>query len=155
MFLTEKESPMSRVGIKPERLYRMQTRGRQGALQAKERMGPFSKQALETAEISLHNARMWGAPRLEKAGKYVESELGPRIGHFLSRTAKKIEPAEPRGRGRATALMMLAASGVIGAAGVMATRRNIINPYGTRSHEEVDRDRLGSGPSTDGQSRMP
>lgn len=155
MFPTEKESPMSRIGMNPERLYRMQARGRQGAFQAKERMGPFSKQARERAEISLHNARMWGAPRLEKTGKYIESELGPRIGHFLSRTAKKIEPAESKGRNRTTALMMLAASGVIGAAGVMASRRNVINPYGTRSHDEVDRDRLGSEPSTDGQSRMP
>jgi hypothetical protein len=154
VFLKEKVRPMSRVTPKREGLNRLQARGRKSAFKAKERIGPASEQAREIAAQRLLDARTWSAPRLEKAAKYVETELGPTIGKMLWRAAKKVEPPAYKRRGRANSLVMLAATGVLGAVGVIASRRNAINPL-TRSEHQADRGRMGSEPSTDGQVRIP
>jgi hypothetical protein len=131
----------------------MQVQGQLGAIRAKERMIPATQQARKVAAHRLFDARVWGAPRLEQAAHYVETELGPRVGSLLSKTAHLIEPSRPRRRNRNTALMtMLAAVGAVGAVGAVMSRRSSMN---TLSHPDdvMEPGSMVTDPATDGQSR--
>ncbi|MCO6007375.1 hypothetical protein NE236_20555 [Actinoallomurus purpureus] len=95
------------------------------AQSAAQRLGPPAGQARQAASMGVQNARMWGAPRLDRAGAYVEEELGPRVGSMLRRTAERIEPPRPRRARRGIAATLLLAGGALGAAGAIATRRTV------------------------------
>jgi hypothetical protein len=90
-----------------------------------QRLGPTAGQARRMASTGMYNARIWGAPQLDRAGAYVEKELAPRVGSMLRRTAQRIEPTPPRRGRRGIAAMLLLAGGALGAAGAIATRRNV------------------------------
>jgi hypothetical protein len=90
-----------------------------------QRLGPTAGQARKMASTGMLNARIWGAPRLDRAGAYVEKELAPRVGSMLRRTAERIEPTPPRRGRRGIAATLLLAGGALGAAGAIATSRNV------------------------------
>jgi hypothetical protein len=85
-------------------------------------MGPAAGQARRVASSRLYDARAWGAPRLDRAGRYVEREVGPRVGSMIRRTAGRVQPARGGVR-QGMAMTMLVLGGVLGAAGAIATRR--------------------------------
>jgi hypothetical protein len=114
---------MPQVNIDSARLLDAQEKVSKGARQAAERVGPTTRQARKIAAKQMKNARIWGAPRVDQAGRYIEDEVGPRVGAMLHRTAGKIEPKESRRR-RGFATMLLIAGGAVGAAGAIVTRRN-------------------------------
>jgi hypothetical protein len=123
MSLRNRSRKMPQVNIDTARLQDAQERVSRGARQAAERMGPTARQARKVATEQMRTARVWGAPRLEQAGDFIEHEVGPRVGAMLHRTADKVEPAKPKRR-RGFAAMLLIAGGAIGAAGAVVTRRN-------------------------------
>jgi hypothetical protein len=75
---------------------------------------PLAASARTTARKGIHHARTWAAPRLERTGHTLESQVAPRMAAMLSAAARRIEPVPPRRRRRWPAL----AVGVAGAAGV-------------------------------------
>ncbi|GAA4618239.1 hypothetical protein GCM10023195_81840 [Actinoallomurus liliacearum] len=89
-----------------------------------DRLGPPAGQARDMAATGLYNARTWGAPRLDRAGAYIEKELAPRVGSMMRQMATRLEPPKPRRARRGMAATLLLAGGALGAAGAVATRRN-------------------------------
>jgi hypothetical protein len=88
---------------------------------AAQRIGPTTRQAKKAAATGVTTARTWSAPKLDRAGHYVEDEVGPRVGAMLRRTAGRVEPKPRRRRGIAAFLLMI--GGALGAVGAIATRR--------------------------------
>ncbi|WP_433331124.1 hypothetical protein [Spirillospora sp. CA-294931] len=112
------------------RLGRVQEAWRQGAQKCREgasgtaqRMAPAAQHGRDVAADRVLVARGWGAPRLKRAARYVESDLAPRVSSLLSDAAQRVEPAKPARRGRTAALTMLAGVTAIGLAGAVMTRR--------------------------------
>jgi hypothetical protein len=97
------------------------------------RVGPTAGQARRVASSRIYDARVWGAPRLDRAGHFVEHRFGPRVGSMLHRTAGRVKPAR-NGPRRSLAMMLLAIGGALGAVGAIATRRGR-----SRSSEETRR----------------
>ncbi|MFC5750751.1 hypothetical protein [Actinomadura rugatobispora] len=106
------------------RLGRMQAACRQGASGAAGRVGPAARSTRDVAAGRVLVARGWSAPRLRKAGTYVETELGPRMGAMLSNAARRVEPPHPVRKGRNVAMTMVAAASAVGLAGALLTRRS-------------------------------
>jgi hypothetical protein len=117
-----------KVEIDTSRLRRMQEMARLGAAGAAERIGPAAQrsrdQARDYAFERMMDARGWGAPRLERAAGYVEYDLAPKVGSFLTDTAHRIEPPKQANRSRNAALVMLGAVAALGLAGAAAARRS-------------------------------
>ncbi|MEV4675828.1 MULTISPECIES: hypothetical protein [Actinomadura] len=104
--------------------------------------------------------RGWSAPRLRRAARYVESGLAPRVSTFLSDVAGRVEPPRRSGPGRGTLMAMMGAVAVVGAAGVVATRRGVIRDMTKGSGEHVEdatsADSMTvSGADVDGQVHSP
>jgi hypothetical protein len=107
-----------------QRLQRAQEATQAGAARATERISPAAQQAREVSARRITDARAWTAPRLERTAKYVEHELGPRVGSLIHTTAHKVKPARPRRRGRIIAFTLLVVGGLAGTLGALARRRN-------------------------------
>jgi hypothetical protein len=114
---------MPQVNIDSARLHDAQEMVSKGARQAAQRVGPTTRQARRMAAKQMKNARIWGAPRIDQAGHFIEEEVGPRVGAMLHRTADRMEP-KPSRRRRRFAAALLITGGAIGAAGAIVTRRN-------------------------------
>ncbi|XVQ11165.1 hypothetical protein ACQP1W_00905 [Spirillospora sp. CA-255316] len=137
------------------RLGRMQSAWRQGASGAAGRIGPAARNTRDMAAGRVLVARGWSAPRLRRAGTYVETELGPRMGAMLSNAARRVEPPHPVRKGRNVAVTMVAAVSAVGLAGALLTRRS-----GTQGSAGADRQEGQSSTTTtpadaDGQVRTP
>jgi hypothetical protein len=127
---------MPQVNIDTARLQDAQEMVSKGARQAAQRVGPTTRQARRMAAKQMKNARIWGAPRIDQAGHYIEEEVGPRVGAMLHRTADRLEP-KPSRRRRGFAAALLIAGGAIGAAGAIVTRRNAARPAEPASPEHL------------------
>lgn len=95
------------------------------AQQTAQRIGPTADQARQIASSGMQTVRIWCAPQINRAGTYVEDELGPRVGSMLRRTAERIEPTRRRRGRRGLAATLMVAGGALGAAGAIATRRTM------------------------------
>lgn len=115
---------MPQVNLDSARLQDAQEMVSKGAHQAAQRVGPTTRQARKIAAKQMKNARVWGAPRIDQAGDYIEEEIGPRVGAMFHRTADRMEPKSSRRR-RGFAAALLVAGGVVGAAGAIMTRRSV------------------------------
>ncbi|MBE1532422.1 hypothetical protein [Actinomadura algeriensis] len=103
-------------------------------------------------------ARGWGAPRLRRAARYVETGLAPRVSTFMNDMAHKVEP--PRRNRPSTVLLMGMAGAVLaaGAAGVVMTRRGADHEMtgGSEEGEATSADSMTvSGADVDGQVHSP
>lgn len=107
-----------------QRLHRAQEAAQTGAARAAERVGPAAQRAREVAALRISDARAWTAPRLERTARYVENELGPKVGSALHTTAHKVRPAKTARKGRMVALVLLVVGGVASTLGALARRRN-------------------------------
>jgi hypothetical protein len=140
-------------GKKSERLHRAQEAAQAGTARAAERIGPAAKHAREVAADRVTDARGWSAPRLKRAARYVESELGPKVGSAMRTTADKVEPARPRNWRRVFAAVLLTVGGLAGALGAAARRRKAA-PAATTGDEDVPA-AADAQMSNDGQVRTP
>lgn len=122
-------SRKSTIRMKPqldlttEKLHQLQQRAQDGVSLAAGRVAPVAQQARELAAERVLLAREWSAPRLDLAARFVESELGPRVGSLLSQTARRIEPPKPTHKARNAALLGAAGAAGVGVAGALAMRR--------------------------------
>lgn len=115
-------------------------RGVQGhTIMAARRMGPASQRARELTGERLLLARRWSAPRLERAARFTEHDLGPRLGAALSSTARRVQPPPPRRsrRVRRTVLAVLGVLGAVGIIGALMTRARLNHAYIEDSIEEA------------------
>lgn len=112
------------MAVRGTRLHHAQQRVAKGARRAAMRMAPAAGQARRAASAQVKNARGWSAPWIDRAGHYVEHEIGPRVGMMLHRAADRIEPKTTRRNRRGIAAALMAVGGALGAAGAVATRRN-------------------------------
>jgi hypothetical protein len=135
------------------RLGRMQTACRQGASSAAGRIGPAARNTRDMAAGRVLVARGWSAPRLRKAGTYVETELGPRMGAMLSSAASRVEPPHPVRKGRNVAVTMVAAVSAVGVAGALLTRRS--GGQGSADQEAGQSSTTTTSADVDGQVRTP
>jgi len=117
-----------KLTMRDARLLRAQERVSKSARRAAKRMGPTAGQARQIASTRMTSARVWSAPRLDRAGHYFEHEVGPRVGTLLRRTAGRIQPRMPRRRRRGISAMLLVIGGLLGAVGTIAVRRNAARP---------------------------
>jgi hypothetical protein len=123
-------SPRLRINKKPQvsidtaRLQDAQEAVAKNARKAARRMGPTTRQARRMAASGMTSARIWGAPRIDRAGQYVEEEVGPRVGAMLHRTAGRVDPVQPRRR-RGIAAVLIVIGGALGAVGAIVTRRKM------------------------------
>lgn len=61
---------------------------------------PLAKSARETAQQSVHDARVWAAPRVERSGHAVAERIAPKLSDMLVATARRLEPDPPTRRRR-------------------------------------------------------
>jgi hypothetical protein len=73
---------------------------RRQAQRAATQATPLAKSARETAQQSVHDARVWVAPRVERSGHAVAERIAPKLSDMLVATARRIEPAPPARRRR-------------------------------------------------------
>lgn len=73
---------------------------RQQARRAATQATPLARSARETAQQSVHDARVWAAPRVERSGHAVVERVAPKISDMLVATARRLEPATPIRRRR-------------------------------------------------------
>jgi hypothetical protein len=122
-----------RFGGTPEpegRLRRMQARAGGMSAGMADRFGPSAQHAREMAAQRMMGAREWSAPQLHRAARYVEEDLGPRVGSMLTAGARRIEPARTGRRTRNIVIGLCAVAGVAVVAGVLATRWNAMHGMG-------------------------
>jgi hypothetical protein len=112
------------VSIDTARLQDAQEIVSKNARKAARQVGPTSRQARKMAASGMTSARIWGAPKIDRAGQYVEEEVGPRLGAMLHRTAGRVDPVKPRRR-RGIAAALIVIGGALGAAGAVVTRRKM------------------------------
>lgn len=124
MSLRSRNRQKPQVSLRGSRLQDAQEVVARNAGKAARKMGPTSRQARKAAASGMLSARDWSAPRIDQAGRYIETEVGPRVNDLLHRAAEKIEPAKPRRRRRGLGAMLLIIGGALGAIGAIATRRS-------------------------------
>jgi hypothetical protein len=105
------------------RLGRVREAWRQSASGAAGRIAPAARGTREAAVGRMHAARGRSAPLLRKAGDYVESDLGPRVGGMLSDAARRVEPPQPARKSRNAAMIIVVAMMAVGLAGALLTGR--------------------------------
>jgi hypothetical protein len=101
------------------RLKRMKVRAKRTA----NKVGPMAGDARVMTAQRIENARIWAAPRLDRAAHSVEERLAPRVSAFLSNAARRVAPASTRTR-RRWPLFALVSGLALGAVGLMMYRSN-------------------------------
>jgi hypothetical protein len=124
MSLRLKNRKKPQVNLRASRLQDAQEVVSRTARKAARQVGPTSRQAKRAAASGVMNARDWSAPRIDQAGRYIETEVGPRVNELLHRTAEKLEPKKPARRRRGIGAVLLIVGGAVGAVGAIATRRS-------------------------------
>ncbi|MEU8344733.1 hypothetical protein [Actinomadura meyerae] len=142
------------------RLGRVQEAARQGAEMCRQSASGTAERIAPAAQERVMLVRGWSAPRLRQAARYVESGLAPRVSTFLSDVAGRVEPPRRSGPGRGMLMAMMGAVAVVGAAGVVATRRGVIRDMtkgsGEHAEDATSADSMTvSGADVDGQVHSP
>src|ERR1019366_9118768 len=70
-------------------------RARRQAHRAATQATPLAKSARETAQQSVHDARVWAAPRVERSGHAVAERIAPKLSDKLLATGRRLEAAPP------------------------------------------------------------
>ncbi|MFI0356531.1 hypothetical protein [Actinomadura sp. 9N407] len=99
---------------------------------------PAAQRGRDAAADRLLVARGWGAPRLLRASRFVEGELGPRVGSMLSDAARRVEPPKTDGQRRNVAMTTLVGVMAVSLAGALLTRRG----NARSSQDEVESERI-------------
>ena len=107
---------------------------------------PMTASARTAARKGIHHARIWAAPRLERAGHTLEDQVAPKMAAMLSAAAQRIEPAPARRRRRWPVL----AAGLITAAGLSATAAYLLKRRGSAATATGY-----TGPAADSTSASP
>ncbi|MFB9250199.1 hypothetical protein ACFFWE_18335 [Sphaerisporangium melleum] len=97
--------------------------------------------AREVAAHRIEDARVWAAPKLDRAAHSVEEQIAPKVSAFLARTAERVDPAPSiRRRGR-WSMLALAAGFAACAVGIVLYRNNARQWADTMKDTEADASR--------------
>jgi hypothetical protein len=108
--------------------------------------GSLTTNTTAAARQKVIRSRAWAAPQLERTGQFLQQVAAPKLSAMLSSTARKIEPAQPRRRGRWT--IGAGAAGLLAAVGgAAAYLRNRAKPAATKLAEET-----GDGATVEAES---
>ncbi|WP_203984672.1 hypothetical protein [Sphaerisporangium rufum] len=96
------------------------------AMQAADQVRPMAGTARDVAVQRIEDARVWAAPRLDRAAHSVEERIAPAVSALLVQAAEKVDPAPTirrRARGRWSTAALLAGVVATGV-GVVLYRKN-------------------------------
>lgn len=99
-------------------------RVRSQAAWAMDRVGPAAVTARDVAAHTIEDARVWAAPRLERAAHAVEERIAPRVSAMLSDAARLVDPGGPVKAKRRWPVLTLLAGVALGVAGYLMYRNN-------------------------------
>lgn len=93
---------------------------------AAERARPLAKNTGQAARRGFLRTRAWAAPQVERSGRVLQDTVAPKVSNVLSSAAKRIDPAQPRGRRwkKPVGLATLTAAGGAVAAFLRSRRKN-------------------------------
>ncbi|GGM70306.1 hypothetical protein GCM10010106_15610 [Thermopolyspora flexuosa] len=91
---------------------------------AVEKVGPLAAQARDVASRRIEDARVWAAPRLERAAHSVEERIAPRVSAMLSDAAKAVDPGKTAKAKRRWPVLTLVTGVALGAIGYVMYRNN-------------------------------
>ncbi|MCG5219660.1 DUF5324 family protein [Streptosporangium sp. KLBMP 9127] len=91
-------------------------------MDAADQVGPMADNARDAAAHRMSDARIWAAPRLDRAAHSVEDELAPKVSAFLADAARRMDPKPAKSR--RWPMMVLICGLAVGTAGYMMYRRN-------------------------------
>jgi hypothetical protein len=133
---------------------------RRHARRAATQATPLAKSARETARQSVHDARVWAAPRVERSGHAVAERVAPKVSDILVATARRIEPTPPIRRRRwpkaLAGIVMLGAGSAVAA--VLRRRRGTAfsaKPHDSGRPMTADAEPDDSRPATDPETTDP
>ena len=107
---------------------------------------PLAKSARETAQQSVHDARVWAAPRVERSGHAVQERIAPKLSGMLVATARRLEPAPATRRRRwpkALAGMVMLGVGTA----VAAVLRRRVPAFSAKPHDSGRPMTAATGPA--------
>lgn len=94
------------------------------AIRKAEQVRPMASTAREVAAHRIEDARVWAAPKLDRAAHSVEEQIAPKVSAFLVQAAEKIDPAPSvKRRGRWSTVALLAGFAAC-AVGIVLYRNN-------------------------------
>ncbi|MEU8270303.1 DUF5324 family protein [Sphaerisporangium sp. NPDC049002] len=94
------------------------------AIRTAEQVRPMASTAREVAAHRIEDARVWAAPKLDRAAHSVEEQIAPKVSAFLVQAAEKIDPAPSvKRRGRWSTVALLAGFAAC-AVGIVLYRNN-------------------------------
>ena len=108
------------LAIPRERLDQVRTQ----TVKAVEKVGPLASQARDVASRRIEDARVWAAPRLERAAHTVEERIAPRVSAMLSDAAKAVDPGKTARAKRRWPVLTLVTGVALGAIGYVMYRNN-------------------------------
>lgn len=108
------------LAIPRERLDQVRTQ----TVKAVEKVGPLASQARDVASRRIEDARVWAAPRLERAAHMVEERIAPRVSAMLSDAAKAVDPGKTARAKRRWPVLTLVTGVALGAIGYVMYRNN-------------------------------
>lgn len=108
------------IVVPPTRLDQIRTQ----ATRAAARVAPMATGAREVAVHRIDDARVWAAPRLERAAHTVEEQLAPRVSAMLSDAAKVVDPGKTARVKRRWPMLTLVTGVALGAIGYVMYRNN-------------------------------
>ena len=88
------------------------------------KVGPAAVTARDVAAHKIEDARVWAAPRLERAAHTVEEQLAPKVSAMLSDAAKVVDPGRTARAKRRWPMLTLVTGVALGAIGYMMYRNN-------------------------------
>src|SRR4051794_38874933 len=63
------------------------------AMRTADQVRPVANTAREVAAHRIEDARVWAAPKLDRAAHSVEEQIAPKVSAFLARAAERVDPA--------------------------------------------------------------
>lgn len=88
------------------------------------KVGPAAVNARDVAVHTIEDARVWAAPRLERAAHTVEEQLAPKVSTMLSDAAKLVDPGKTVKARRRWPILTLVTGVALGAIGYLMYRNN-------------------------------
>lgn len=112
------------------------------AVRAAGKVGPMAAGAREVAAHTIDDARVWAAPRLERAAHTVEEQIAPKVSAMLSDAAKAVDPKKTTPN-RRWPMLTLVTGVALGAVGYLMYRNNQQWAESMKESGMEARDRIG------------
>ncbi|MDH2425672.1 DUF5324 family protein [Sphaerisporangium sp. TRM90804] len=115
------------------------------AMRTAEQVRPVANTAREAAAHRIEDARIWAAPRLDRAAHSVEEQIAPKVSAFLSQAAERIDPSPTVNRRGRWSTFALLAGFTACAVGVVLYRNNARQWADSMKDSAADASRWSAG----------